>query len=400
MTTTAGVTYTYDGDGKRVKKSNGKLYWYGTSSDSLVETDLAGNNATDFVFFSGKRIARRDPAGIISYFFSDHLGSSRVVTNATGSIVEDSDFYPFGGERVVTASTDNNYLFTGKERDAESGLDFFIARYYSSNLGRFLSPDEFTGGAAVVNSPNDPLPLGPLPYADISNPQSLNKYTYTYNNPIVYVDPSGHISIPSDILPPEFDTGGCPPGAILCEEPKKKEKATQKPPDPDAPINPFSGGILGKVINFAFDGDKIALASRDVRDAETAIGKAGAGGALVLLIASNLFPGTGQAASKAEVLVYKIAVNGKTIYVGITKDLLRRAKNHGVSLQDLAVIAEGLTRLRARGVEQALIEIHGLAKHGGQLLNKINSIAKNNPHYKKAVEYGKKYLESIRYQPD
>jgi len=366
----------------------------------LVETDLAGNNATDFVFFSGKRIARRDPAGIISYFFSDHLGSSRVVTNATGSIVEDSDFYPFGGERVVVDLLPNqNYKFTGKERDTESNLDFFIARYYSSNLGRFLSPDEFTGGAAVVNSPNDPLPPGPLPYADISNPQSLNKYTYTYNNPIVYVDPSGHISIPSDILPPEFDTGGCPPGAILCEEPKKKEKATQKPPDPDAPINPFSGGILGKVINFAFDGDKIALASRDVRDAETAIGKAGAGGALVLLIALNLFPGTGQAASKAEVIVYKIAVNGKTIYVGITKDLLRRAAEHGLNGKDLNVVAEGLTRLEARAVEQVLIEIHGLAKQGGTLLNKINSVAKKSPFYNEAVSFGKKVLEAVNYQP-
>ena len=192
MTTTAGVTYTYDGDGKRVKKSNGKLYWYGTSSDSLVETDLAGNNATDFVFFSGKRIARRDPAGTISYFFSDHLGSSRVVTNATGTIVEDSDFYPFGGERVVVDALNNQYKFTGKERDLESNLDFFIARYYSSNLGRFLSPDEFTSGPVDAFSSSDPLPPGPLPYAEITNPQSLNKYTYTYNSPLRYTDPDGH----------------------------------------------------------------------------------------------------------------------------------------------------------------------------------------------------------------
>jgi len=173
MTTTAGVTYTYDGDGKRVKKSNGKLYWYGTSSDSLVETDLAGNNATDFVFFSGKRIARRDPAGTISYFFSDHLGSSRVVTNATGTIVEDSDFYPFGGERVVVDALNNQYKFTGKERDTESNLDFFGARYYSPGLGRFTSADD--------------------PFADQKEeePQSWNLYTYVQNNPLVHVDPTG-----------------------------------------------------------------------------------------------------------------------------------------------------------------------------------------------------------------
>jgi hypothetical protein len=55
-----------------------------------------------------------------------------------------------------------------------------------------MSPDEFTGGPVDAFSSNDPLPDSPLPYADITNPQSLNKYTYTYNNPLAYVDPDGH----------------------------------------------------------------------------------------------------------------------------------------------------------------------------------------------------------------
>jgi RHS repeat-associated protein len=81
---------------------------------------------------------------------------------------------------------------TGHERDSESGLDFFIARHYASNLGRFLQPDEFTGGPVDAFSANDPLPSSPLPYALITNPQSLNKYTYTWNNPLRYTDPDGH----------------------------------------------------------------------------------------------------------------------------------------------------------------------------------------------------------------
>ena len=215
MTSTAGVSYTYDGDGKRVQKSNGRLHWYGTSSDALVETDLAGNNPTEFVFFNGKRIARRDAAGAISYFFSDHLGSSRVVTNAAGTIVEDSDYYPFGGERVVVDLLPNqNHKFTGKERDAESGLDFFIARYYSSQYGRFFSPDEFTGGPVDVFSPNDPLPTSPLPYADITNPQSLNKYTYTYNSPLRYTDPNGHCPTCLDKIQKFLDVAGFAPGPV------------------------------------------------------------------------------------------------------------------------------------------------------------------------------------------
>jgi RHS repeat-associated protein len=85
--------------------------------------------------------------------------------------------------------------FTGKERDAETGLDYFLARYYSGAQGRFLSPDEFKGGPDDALTGRDITPPGPLPYADIGNPQSLNKYAYTYNNPLRYTDPDGHCPI-------------------------------------------------------------------------------------------------------------------------------------------------------------------------------------------------------------
>jgi RHS repeat-associated protein len=69
--------------------------------------------------------------------------------------------------------------FTGKERDTESGLDYFGARYYSSNMGRWMSPDWASGAEAV-------------PYADFTNPQSLNLYEYVGNNPLARVDADGH----------------------------------------------------------------------------------------------------------------------------------------------------------------------------------------------------------------
>ena len=196
LTSTAGVTYTYDGNGKRVQKSTGKLYWYGMGSDVLDESDAAGNITDEYVFFGGKRTARRHvnatPPDTVTYYFADHLGTSRVVTDASGTVLDDSDFYPFGGERAAVSSSANTYKFTGKERDNESGLDDFEARYYSSAMGRFMSPDEFAGGPIDAVGPADPLPPGPLPYAQISNPQSLNKYAYTYNNPLRYTDPNGH----------------------------------------------------------------------------------------------------------------------------------------------------------------------------------------------------------------
>ncbi len=73
--------------------------------------------------------------------------------------------------------------------------DFFESRYFSSAQGRFTSPDEFKGGGL-----DDPLTdkseetIGPLPYADITDPQTLNKYGYVRNNPLRYVDPDGHLA--------------------------------------------------------------------------------------------------------------------------------------------------------------------------------------------------------------
>jgi RHS repeat-associated protein len=176
LTSTAGVTYTYDGDGKRVQKSNGTLYWYGMTSDVLDETDLSGNLTNEYIFFGGKRIARRDSSNNVSYYFADHLGTSRIVTNAAGTILDDSDFYPFGGERVIVSSSGNHYKFTGKERDSESGLDDFGARYYASTMGRFMTTDP------VVVTPDR-----------LRDPQQLNQYAYVRNNPLRLVDPTGEI---------------------------------------------------------------------------------------------------------------------------------------------------------------------------------------------------------------
>ncbi len=182
LTSTAGVTYTYDGDGRRVKKTASgsvyKLYWYDTSRNVLDETDGSGSTSNssfnEYVFFGGKRIAKRN-SSTVDYYFDDHLGTARVIANSTGTVLDDTDFYPYGGERDVTSpSSGNNYKFTGKERDAESGLDNFGARYNSSQYGRFMTPD----------------PIG-IFVADASNPQTWNQYSYVLNNPLKFIDPTG-----------------------------------------------------------------------------------------------------------------------------------------------------------------------------------------------------------------
>ena len=178
----AGVTYGYDGDGRRVMKSSGspvspyELYWYGTGSDPLAETDQNGNLTNEYIFFNGTRIARRDPSGNIFYYFADQLGTSRtIVQSGQTNACYETDFYPFGREiSPITNTCPQAYKFTGKERDSESGLDNFGARYDSSQYGRFMSADE------------------PFAGWDQHEPQSFNLYSYVENNPLNHVDPDGH----------------------------------------------------------------------------------------------------------------------------------------------------------------------------------------------------------------
>jgi RHS repeat-associated protein len=118
----------------------------------------------------------------VFYYFDDALGSARVITNSTGTVCYDADFYPFGGERAYTNNCTQNYKFTGKERDSESNLDDFGARYYASQYARFISPD-------WSEKPE------PVPYASLAYPQSLNLFSYVQNNPLSRTDPNGHCNV-------------------------------------------------------------------------------------------------------------------------------------------------------------------------------------------------------------
>ena len=129
--------------------------------------------------------------GGLHYELADPLGSKRVQANTTGIVEEWYVSLPYGDGLTPIpnpACTAANYCyaedatehhFTGKERDTESGNDYFEARYYSSAMGRFMSPD----WSAKEE---------PVPYAKLDNPQSLNLYAYVMNNPMDRTDPDGH----------------------------------------------------------------------------------------------------------------------------------------------------------------------------------------------------------------
>jgi hypothetical protein len=74
MASAAGVNYTYDGDNRRVKKDSGKLYWYGVGGEVLAESDLSGNITSEYIYFNGQRIARKDPGSSnVYYYLNDAL---------------------------------------------------------------------------------------------------------------------------------------------------------------------------------------------------------------------------------------------------------------------------------------------------------------------------------------
>ncbi len=98
------------------------------------------------------------------------------------------------GLRSLAVETRVRSRCTGKERDSESGLDEFGARYYSSSLGRFMIADWAAKPTAV-------------PYANFGNPQSLNLYSYVENNPTTVGDPDGHGCEPDDAMCRGFTLG-------------------------------------------------------------------------------------------------------------------------------------------------------------------------------------------------
>jgi len=143
-------------------------------------------------------------AGPVNWLVTDQLGTPRMVLDQTGALaaMKRHDYLPFGEELFVPTSgrtAAQGYTsdgvrqqFTQKERDFETGLDYFLARYYSSTQGRFTSVDPFnlpldTQEAAESN----PERARRLFNAYLSQPQQWNRYSYGINNPLLYVDPTG-----------------------------------------------------------------------------------------------------------------------------------------------------------------------------------------------------------------
>jgi RHS repeat-associated protein len=155
-------------------------------SDDWVTTEY--NNQSSPSTFYTLSSASGSGSSAVQWLVTDQLGTPRMIFDQTGALanVKRHDYLPFGEELFAGTggrTTAQGYSgdsvrqkFTLKERDNETGLDYFGARYYSSTQGRFTSIDPLMASGST------------------GSPQSWNRYSYAYNNPLRFTDPSGMLA--------------------------------------------------------------------------------------------------------------------------------------------------------------------------------------------------------------
>jgi RHS repeat-associated protein len=170
------ANYAYDGDGNRVKAIiNGQTTLY---VGGLMEYRVADSTLVKYYYAGSQRIAMREGSDASYFFVGDHLGSTSITLDQDGDVYSEMRYKPFG-ETAWSSTTDTptQRRYTGQLQDFDMvnmQLYFYNARYYDPELGRFTQAD------TIVPQPD--------------NPQTLNRFSYVNNNPIIYTDPKGHFT--------------------------------------------------------------------------------------------------------------------------------------------------------------------------------------------------------------
>src|SRR5262249_41945612 len=201
----ATTTYGYDAFGNRVLQtgtSTTYIYpnkWYSIASST--GTGAKYSTTTEYVFNSDSLVATIDQqtaggnatgSAKTRYIHPDHLGSTNVVTDESGTIVQTLDYYPYGATRISTGQNAESRQYIGQFAD-QSGLLYLQARYQDPQRGQFTSED------ATFLAIGDPAKVKGVTGFDqktlLSDPQLLNSYSYARNNPITTKDPKGNFLI-------------------------------------------------------------------------------------------------------------------------------------------------------------------------------------------------------------
>jgi RHS repeat-associated protein len=211
----ATTTYGYDAFGARVLQigtSTTNLYpfkWFSVASSTASGAKYS--TTTEYVFNGDSLVATIDQqtAGGAAtgtaqtrYIHPDHLGSTNVVTNASGTVVQTLDYYPYGATRISSSvgGADSARKYIGQFSD-QSNLSYLNARYMEPSRGQFLSEEPIFLAIGEANQVKQLSQKDQQTY--LSNPQQLNSYSYSKNNPITLKDPSG-----KDAVRLNFGIGG------------------------------------------------------------------------------------------------------------------------------------------------------------------------------------------------
>ena len=155
-------------------------YFYSYDGKLLAEYDHTGACVRDYIYFGNMLLAEYLPQQSKYYYYtSDQVNSVRMITDDNGTVVYSAAYAPYGQIQQTWVSTYQPKLqFSGKEREAETGLDYFGARHYANGRSRIIS-------------------VGRIVHKDVAiyNPQLWNLYAYCRNNPITYMDPDGRSEV-------------------------------------------------------------------------------------------------------------------------------------------------------------------------------------------------------------
>ncbi|MCP4219593.1 MAG: RHS repeat-associated core domain-containing protein, partial [bacterium] len=154
-------------------------YVYSYDGKLMAEYNHANVCTKEYIYLGGRLIAEyQPPTGNYYYYMNDQINSTRIITNDVGNVVYSEAYGPYGDvQRTWNKYYNPKQKFSGKEREAYSGLDYFGARYFDNRTRRFISVDP------IINKKEA-----------LINPQMWNLYAYCRNNPVSYVDPAGRVA--------------------------------------------------------------------------------------------------------------------------------------------------------------------------------------------------------------
>ncbi len=432
------VEFDYLGDNTRAVKtvdtpSTTEYLWDRASGLPL----LLGDGTTSVVHAGGGATEVDDATDDRLFALTDGLGSVRAQSDDAGTVTGAADYDVWGAE--IASTTSSLFSWTGEQNDDETGLTYLRARYYSPTYSRFLSVD----------------PIQP----NAGGTQGFNAYAYAQNNPATLTDPSGMLAV-RDL--PGFDglskasqsgflrhmarikcllIGGGIGCIDLLEAGRAVQQFGEDHPCTDqcknivkwAPIIIIAAVVVGIILTACFPHCMMmmmgAAATPQAGVAATTAGALATRGPQIqtwLRAISQHFGRTQTAARAPQILANQRAVNlasnaehkfyliyqyidksGIVRYIGRTSNFSQRAAWWASVRRWRIEPIEGLGNLtlkEARGVEQWLIEYHGLngvAMRFGQtgtLYNRINSIARSSPMYDEAIEAAKLILGAAGYE--